>query len=216
MSAKFSDSGIKAIFFDQNGVLTTRSDEAVQKAQAGSRFNGYAARATSDALYCGHIDEDEYAAQYVAQLAAAHASGEWTEELALEAHAQCLKVLAACRETLPIDGMVGFAVEAAKRGYIIGIISNTWANGQREETLSVIQAPFPRDLIVQSHEVHLAKPDAAIYLEAARRAGVDPSCCLFLDDTAKHAEGATKAGFKEHIIIRTADVDQITELSARL
>jgi hypothetical protein len=60
---------------------------------------------------------------------------------------------------------------------------------------------FDRELVVFSHQVGMSKPNKEIYLLAAKRAGVEPSQCVFLDDEAKHAKGALDAGFAEGIVV---------------
>lgn len=49
--------------------------------------------------------------------------------------------------------------------------------------------------VVLSYEVHMKKPDAGIYLEAARRLGVKPEECLFVGDGGSNElTGARNAG----------------------
>jgi HAD superfamily hydrolase (TIGR01509 family) len=63
----------------------------------------------------------------------------------------------------------------------------------------------------------MVKPNADIYLEAARRLGVAPSECMFLDDSKGHAEGATKnGGYALHVVISTGDDAQLEELRSQL
>lgn len=51
------------------------------------------------------------------------------------------------------------------------------------------------DEVVLSYEVHMKKPDAGIYLEAARRLGVAPEDCLFVGDGGSNElAGARNAG----------------------
>ena len=50
------------------------------------------------------------------------------------------------------------------------------------------------DDFVLSYEVGVMKPDAGIYAEALRRAGVPPSECFFVDDKQVNVDAARKAG----------------------
>lgn len=47
-----------------------------------------------------------------------------------------------------------------------------------------------------SHEIGAMKPDAEAFGLVARRAGVDPARCLFIDDVLENVEGARRAGFQ--------------------
>ncbi len=112
----FASRGIRAILFDQNGVLTTRSDAAVRAAQSRStKFNGYASKDVNNDLYCGRLDERTYAERYAGEARATMPNGAaWDEAVdAPEARDQALAVLRACTDTDPIPAMVHF-VELAK------------------------------------------------------------------------------------------------------
>ncbi len=49
---------------------------------------------------------------------------------------------------------------------------------------------------VLSFEAGLAKPQPEIYLEAARRLGISPKSCVFIDDVMEYVEAARKAGMR--------------------
>jgi HAD superfamily hydrolase (TIGR01549 family) len=64
------------------------------------------------------------------------------------------------------------------------------------------QFQFPRypilkrfDRFFTSFELAARKPDAEIYLAAARAAGVHPNQCLFVDDSLENVEAARRVGF---------------------
>ena len=50
------------------------------------------------------------------------------------------------------------------------------------------------DLVLLSHELGRLKPDAGIYLETARRAGVALKHCFFTDDRQDNVDGAIAVG----------------------
>lgn len=80
------------------------------------------------------------------------------------------------------------AVRAAGRR--TALLSNSWgtSNYRRER--------FPPlfDDVVLSGEVGLRKPDPAIFTLAARRLGVAPAACVFVDDIAANLEPAEALG----------------------
>jgi HAD superfamily hydrolase (TIGR01509 family) len=80
-------------------------------------------------------------------------------------------------------------------GYTTLLLSNT-----DPERFGFIRRRFPEILFfddyVLSYELRLLKPDAAIYLEAARRAGSAPGECVFIDDMEENVKGAVAAGLQ--------------------
>jgi len=68
------------------------------------------------------------------------------------------------------------------------------------------------DAYVLSYELKLLKPDPAIYLEAARRAGTPPAECLLIDDMDRNIEGAEAAGLRG--VLYTPETDLEAELRA--
>lgn len=87
-------------------------------------------------------------------------------------------------------------VKALKaKGMRLGVLSNT-----SQPHWEYVQTTFPElfsqfDILLGSHELHLAKPDRQIYLAAAQAAGAEPSEILFFDDLYNNICGAKAAGF---------------------
>ncbi|RCW39224.1 HAD superfamily hydrolase (TIGR01509 family) [Halopolyspora algeriensis] len=50
------------------------------------------------------------------------------------------------------------------------------------------------DAVVLSGSVGMAKPDVGIYRLTARRLGLSPSSCVFVDDLRSNVSGAVEAG----------------------
>lgn len=80
-------------------------------------------------------------------------------------------------------------------GYTTVLLSNT-----DPERFGFVRRRFPEILFfddyVLSYELRLIKPDPAIYLEAARRAGCRPDECVFIDDMEENVRGAVAAGLR--------------------
>ncbi|HVP91849.1 MAG TPA: HAD family phosphatase [Terriglobales bacterium] len=80
-------------------------------------------------------------------------------------------------------------------GYRTALLSNT-----DPERFGFVRRRFPEILLfddfVLSYELRLTKPDPAIYLEAARRAGCRPDECVFIDDMEENVKGALAAGLR--------------------
>jgi len=92
--------------------------------------------------------------------------------------------------------------ELQKRGYVLGIISNLIGTREIPEWLETENfAPYFKSVVLSS-VFGIRKPDPAIYLEAARIAGVDPSKCAYVGDNLKRdVTGTRAAGFGMVIIM---------------
>jgi len=86
--------------------------------------------------------------------------------------------------------------ELQRRGYELGIISNLIGTREIPEWLEAENFARYFNTVVLSSALGIRKPDPAIYLEAARRAGVEPACCAYIGDNLKRdVTGARAAGF---------------------
>lgn len=99
------------------------------------------------------------------------------------------------------------------RKYVIAMLSNTNEMHYRYwiKTLGEDIKIF-KELIL-SFRTGLAKPDAKIFLEAARRLGVEPQRCVFIDDVEAYVEAARKVGMSG---IRFVSVQQLKDDLAKL
>ena len=91
--------------------------------------------------------------------------------------------------------------ELRSNGYHTHLLSNTndlhWEEIKRRffmEEGYTCQDLF--DHVFVSHEVHLAKPDPAIYHHAVRVIGRPAEQCLFIDDTLLNVEAAQREGLQ--------------------
>lgn len=92
------------------------------------------------------------------------------------------------------------------RGYILGIISNVITEREIPDWLDADGlTPYFKSVLLSS-VYGKRKPDPAIYHEAARRAGVDPSVCAYVGDNPKRdVQGTRDAGFGMTIILLDPD-----------
>ena len=85
-----------------------------------------------------------------------------------------------------------------EEGYRLGILTNNV-----REFGEYWRATVPIDLfdvIVDSCEEGIRKPDPEIYLRTAERLMVDPKACVFLDDSAANCEAAAAVGMKTVVV----------------
>lgn len=101
-----------------------------------------------------------------------------------------------------VDGGREVVEELHKRGYILGIISNLIGTREIPEWLEAEEFESYFQVVVLSSVLGIRKPSSAIYLEAARRAGVDPIRCAYVGDNLKRdVTGSRAAGFGSVIIM---------------
>lgn len=92
--------------------------------------------------------------------------------------------------------------ELDRRGYTLGLISNVTTSQEIPDWLEADGfAPYFKSVVLSS-VMGCRKPDPAIYLEAARRAGVEPARCVYVGDNLdRDVTGTHKAGFGMAIIM---------------
>ena len=62
------------------------------------------------------------------------------------------------------------------------------------------------DGMVISYQIHMLKPDPAIFLRAAEILGITPAETIFIDDSLPNVEGAKKAGMEAYHFSTPADL----------
>jgi len=98
--------------------------------------------------------------------------------------------------------------ELHKRGYTLGLISNVITSQEIPDWLEADGLSKYFSSVVLSSVIGIRKPDPEIYLEAARRAGVDPQNCVYVGDNLKRdITGTREAGFGMVIIMLDAGED---------
>jgi len=101
-----------------------------------------------------------------------------------------------------VDGGREVLEELQKRGYILGIISNLIGTREIPEWLEAENYKSYFKSVVLSSVLGIRKPAPEVYLEAARRAGVEPARCAYVGDNLKRdVTGSRAAGFGMIIIM---------------
>jgi HAD superfamily hydrolase (TIGR01549 family) len=105
-----------------------------------------------------------------------------------------------------VDGGREVIEEILRRGYVLGIISNLIGTREIPEWLEAENFTPYFKVVVLSSVLGIRKPDPAIYLEAVRRAGVEPGKCAYVGDNLKRdVTGARAAGFGMVVIMISPD-----------
>jgi len=114
------------------------------------------------------------------------------------------RMLERYRHDLPlIDGAVD-AVRRLAAAFPLGVASSS----NRPLIEAVLEAAGIADLfaaVVSSEEVERGKPDPDVYLEAARRLGVEPGRCAAVEDSSNGIRSAHAAGLRVLVIPNSHD-----------
>ena len=107
-------------------------------------------------------------------------------------------------------------IRRLRPAYRTGVLSN--ADNTLIDRLRNVEVADLFDDIVCSADVGMAKPDARVYALAARRLGLPPEECVFVDDLESNVDAADAAGMQgvqflvgEHVL-----EDQLAALGVRL
>ncbi|MGB2757927.1 MAG: HAD family phosphatase [Acidimicrobiia bacterium] len=91
--------------------------------------------------------------------------------------------------------LVHFIRELRERGYAIGLLTNNVAAfGDHWKATIPLDELF--DVVVDSSDVGLRKPDPEIYLLTAHQLKAEPTECVFIDDNRDNVEAAAALGMK--------------------
>jgi putative hydrolase of the HAD superfamily len=105
-----------------------------------------------------------------------------------------------------VDNGREVVIELHRRGYTLGIISNLISSREIPEWIEQDGfTPYFKSVVLSS-VFGKRKPDPAIYHEAARQAGIVPSCCAYVgDNLQRDVSGTRAAGFGMVIILASPD-----------
>jgi putative hydrolase of the HAD superfamily len=82
----------------------------------------------------------------------------------------------------------------------------TNATSRLEQDLATLGLADEFDIVVNSSEVGIAKPDRKIFEISLLRAGAEPAEALFIDDIVENVKEAEKLGITGHIFLSHAEL----------
>lgn len=94
---------------------------------------------------------------------------------------------------LPLPGAVEWVRRLRRDGWRQAIASSA-PRANVEVMLRAVSLADELDAIVSAEDVARGKPDPQVFLTAAERLGVPPSCCVVVEDAAAGIEAARRAG----------------------
>ena len=187
---------IEAIFLDLGNTLRILIKDQEHMAQARQKIVELVGTDEDPAAFVAKLDEryKVYRKWAFENLREAPESEMWTRWLAPDFPAERIAPLGAeltyqfrqsmGRRVVVNDGRE-VVEELQRRGYHLGIISNLIGTREIPEWLEAENfAPYFKTVVLSS-VLGIRKPAPAIYLEAARRVGVEPARCAYVGDNLK-------------------------------
>jgi epoxide hydrolase-like predicted phosphatase len=114
-------------------------------------------------------------------------------------------------ENPPDERLFEYIENNLKLNYKVGMLSNAGSN-RMVELFGATRADLFDDVVL-SYRFGMTKPEAAIYELAAKRLGVLPEECIFIDDQPRYCEGAEQVGMKSiHFEDTNQTIARIKEL----
>jgi HAD superfamily hydrolase (TIGR01509 family) len=180
-------SPITAVVLDMDGVLIDSEQlwDEVREQLARERGGRWHERAQADMMGMSSTEWSWYMHDVIGL-------AEPPEEINAEV---VRRLLARYRESLPLMPGAVAAVERLAAQWPLGLASSS----NREVIDAVLELAGIAHLFratVSSEEVEHGKPAPDVYLEAARRLGVDPTSCAAVEDSANGIRSARAAGMR--------------------
>ena len=204
---------IKAIFIDLGNTLRILIKDQEHMARARQEIVRLVGTDEDPVEFCKKLDEryKVYRKWAFENLAEAPEADLWTRWLVPEFPAEKIAPLGveltyqfrqSMGRRVVVENGKEVVVELHRRGYILGIISNLIGTREIPDWLKADGfSPYFKSVMLSSI-FGKRKPDPAIYLEAARRACVEPANCVYIGDNLKRDVTGTRiAGFGMVVIM---------------
>ncbi len=204
---------IDAIFFDVNGTLRMReAHEPIQRA-AFFRLRELLGKEDASDAYWDELSQRQKAYSHWAQerLVQLSEAEIWTRWILPEIPREQIEPVAAeltlawserKGRTVPKPGAAEMLLELKRRGYRLGIISNTMSTLDIPRSLDAYGWTDYFEAVVLSADLKYRKPAPEPFLEAARRLSVDPARCAYVGNrTSRDIVGCKRAGFAFGVIL---------------
>ena len=179
--------GMRAIIFDMDGLLVDSEPcwDAARKAWAAERGVDWG---PDDHRACMGVSTQTWAEYMIRRLS-----------LDLSAEEVIARVVGRMRETysrgIPYKPGAVKAVMRSAAGFLVGL-----ASGSEKSLIAMLVADEPMagkfQAVVCTDDMPRGKPAPDVYLECARRLGVDPAECVCLEDSGAGIQSGKAAGMK--------------------
>jgi putative hydrolase of the HAD superfamily len=204
---------IEAILFDMNGTLRTRETHAPTQKAAIKRMLELLGKEDAPDAYWGELARRTKAYGQWAQENLLQLSEEeiWTRWLLPDVPHDQIEPVAeeltlAWKETkgrtVPQVGAEEVLIELKRRGYRLGVVSNSMSSLDIPRSLDAFGWKGYFEVVILSSAIKSRKPAPEIFREAVRAMNVKPSQCTYIGNRlSKDVVGCKRAGFGLGIMI---------------
>jgi putative hydrolase of the HAD superfamily len=204
---------IEAILFDMNGTLRVRKPHAPTQHAAIKRLLEILGKEDVPDSYWEELARRHKAYSYWAQenLLQLSEAEIWTRWILpdqprqrIESFAADLTLLWSERKgrAVPKPGAEEMLIELRRRGYRLGMVSNTMSTLDIPRSLKTFAWNDYFDVVILSSALMIRKPAPEPFLEAARALGMEPAQCAYLGNRiSRDVVGCKRAGFALGMII---------------
>jgi len=209
---------IEAIFIDLGNTLRILLPDEAHQAHARSEITRLVGTGEDPVAFVEKLHEryKVYRKWAFENLAEASEADLWTRWLVPEFPADKIAPLGAeltyqfrqsMGKRVVVKGGREVVEELGRRGYLLGIISNLIGTREIPEWLETEKFGQYFKVVVLSSVLGVRKPSPDIYLEAARRVGVDPVKCAYVGDNLKRDVTGTRAAGFGMVVIMISPTD---------
>ena len=214
---------IDAILFDMNGTLRRREPHEPTQTRATQRFLALLEKkdipdSDWEELASRRKKYNQWAQDNLIQLTEEDIWTRWilpdypSEKIAPVAAELTLAWSERKGHTVPIPGAQQMLAELKRRGYRLGIISNTMSSLDIPRDLDTFGWNKYFEVVILSSVLKVRKPAPEPFLEAARVINLEPARCAYLGNRiSKDIVGCKRAGFGFGIILEPADGPRAAE-----
>jgi putative hydrolase of the HAD superfamily len=208
---------IEAILFDMNGTLRVREPHEPTQRAAFSRLRELLGKEDASNKYWEELGRRQKAYSHWAQENLLQLSEEeiWSRWILPDGPRKQVESVAAeltlawserKGRAIPKPGAEETIVELKRRGYRLGVISNTMSSLDIPRSLVTFGWKDYFDVVILSSATKFRKPAPEPFLEAAHALGVLPARCAYLGNRiSKDIVGCKRAGFGLGIILEPTD-----------
>lgn len=179
---------LQAVLFDMDGLLVDTEPLWFEVESAVmARLGGAWTAADQQALIGGSMDRSvEYLIERATRPAEPDQVANWLRYGMAE--------LLAAREIEPMPGAVELVREVRAAGLPSALVTSSEPIIADAVLAALARRDVGFDVIVSGADVTMPKPDPEPYLLAASKLGVDPTCCVALEDSPNGVRSALAAG----------------------
>ncbi|MDP2887557.1 MAG: HAD family phosphatase, partial [Bacteroidota bacterium] len=185
---KHTDTMIKAIIFDMDGVLVDSEPFHVEIEKQQFLMNQFSVSDEEHHRYMGVASDVMWR-----QIAERHSLNVTVEELTGQNRVESIRFFTELKEIPVMPGLVDLLEKLEQKNYPMAVASSSFPE--------IIELILKRtdlrkyfQVIVSSQEAGKSKPEPDVFLLAARKLGVLPKDCMVVEDSANGIKAAQAAG----------------------